>query len=280
MNIYLRYAAATTYLPNPFFTRAYDSRMLYILDGEGEMRFPDKTFPLKSGSLCYYPPGQTYWPHSSKDSPLYFVTLGFDFTEDYKKFANVLPTHSAESYNEKLRLPSHLSQPYEMFKHYFVLDNLHSLRNDFLEVANTSISNTPHHREAASARLASILYTLLDISDTKQSNAVSLAIEYIDKHLGKISSNDEIASTLHYHPNHLNRLFKQHMGITLHRYLIETRLKKATDLLINTELTIAEIAKKVGFENPNHFSSIFTKFNKIPPTKFRRSTQLIKNKSR
>lgn len=280
MNIYLRYAAATTYLPNPFFTRAYDSRMLYVLGGEGEMRFPDKTFPIKSGSLCYYPPGQVYWPHSSTDSPLYFVTLGFDFTEDYKKFANVLPTPSAESYNENLRLPSHLAQPYEMFKHYFVLDDLHSLRDDFLAVANISIGNNPHRREAASARLASILYTLLDISDTKQSNAISFAIDYIDKHLGEISSNDEIATVLHYHPNHLNRLFKQHMGITLHRYLLETRIKKAADLLINTALTVAEISEALGFENPNHFSCMFTKFNNIPPTKFRRSTQIIKNKSR
>lgn len=275
MDIYLRYAAATTYLPNPFFTRAYDSRMLYVLDGEGEMRFPDKVIPIKSGSLCYYQPGQVYWPHSSEDKPLYFVTLGFDFTRDYVKFANVLPTPAAEDFKESLWLPSHLSQPYEMFKHYFVLHGLHSLRDDFLAVQSISTSNRLHRREAASARLASILYTLLDLSENKQSGAISRAIDYIDKHFGEISSNDEVAHALHYHPNHLNRLFKQHVGLTLHRYLTDVRIKKATELLMTTDLSVADISSAVGFENSNHFSYVFTKLQGIPPTKFRRSTKYV-----
>lgn len=275
MNVYLRYAAATTYLPNPFFTRAYDARMLYVLDGEGEMRFPDKTIPIKRGSLCYYQPGQKYWPYSTKDKPLYFVTIGFDFTRDYVKFANVLPTPAAEDYQEKLRLPSHLSQPYEMFRHYFVLQDLNGMREDFLAVANISTSNRVHRRDAASARLASILYTLIDISDTKQAEVITHAVDYIDKHYGEITSNEEIAAALHYHPNHLNRLFKQHIGTTLHRYLIDVRIKKAADLLMRTELSILEISDMVGFENPNHFSYVFTKSYGTPPTKFRRSSSFI-----
>lgn len=34
MDIFLRFAAETCHLPNPFFTKAYDARMLYILSGE------------------------------------------------------------------------------------------------------------------------------------------------------------------------------------------------------------------------------------------------------
>lgn len=275
MNIFLRYAVATSYLPNPFYTRAYDARLLYILDGEGEIRFSDKVMPLKSGTLCYYPPGNIYWPHSSADKPLYFVTINFDFTKEYSHYSHVTPTLAVEKYDEALMLPSHLNQPYEMFKSRFVLYDLHNLRDDFLAVANLSTSSRLHRRDAAGARLASILYTLLDISDTKQSNAVSQAIDYIERNLSKIDSNDTVADILHYHPNHLNRLFKEQLGITVHRYITEARIKKATELLSQSEMSISEISEAVGFKNPNHFSYVFTKLHGTSPTSFRRSSKLI-----
>ncbi len=275
MDIFLRYAVATSYLPNPFFTRAYDSRLLYILDGEGELRLPDKVFPLKSGTLCYYPSGQPYWPHSSEDKPLYFVTINFDFTREYSHFSHVTPTLAAEKFVQESSMPSHLNQPYEMFKRYFVIPELHRFREDFLAVANLSTTRLPHHREAAAARLASILYALLDCADTKQTTSVSLAIEYIEKNLSDISSNEDVSRALHYHPNHLNRLFKQQLGTTVHRYITETKVKKAAELLMNSDMSISEVSYAVGFKNSNHFSSVFTKIYGIPPTKFRRSTKYI-----
>ena len=154
MNIFLRYAVATSYLPNPFFTRAYDARILYILDGEGEIRFPDKTLPLKRGTLCYYPSGQPYWPHSSTEKPLYFVTINFDFTHEYSHFSNVTPTLAAEKFVESSSMPTHLSQPYELFKHYFVIPDLHRFREDFIAVANLATESFPHHREAHHRRNA------------------------------------------------------------------------------------------------------------------------------
>ena len=275
MDIFLRYAVATSYLPNPFFTRAYDARLLYILDGEGEIRFTDKVMPLKSGTLCYYPPGNIYWPHSSSDKPLYFATINFDFKKEFSHYSHVTPTLAVEKYDEALMLPSHLNQPYEMFKSRFVFYDMHNLRDDFLAVASLSTSSRVHRRDAAGARLASILYTLLDISDTKQSNAVSSAIDYIEHNLSKIDSNDTVAQILHYHPNYLNRLFKEQLGITVHRYITEARIKKASELLLQSELSIAEISESVGFKNPNHFSYVFTKFQGTPPTSFRRSSKLI-----
>ena len=71
MQLFLRYAEISGWLPNPFFTKARDCRILYILAGRGELRFPEQTVPLETGCFCYYPAGQAYWPCSSKEEPLH-----------------------------------------------------------------------------------------------------------------------------------------------------------------------------------------------------------------
>lgn len=275
MDIFLRFAAETDYLPNPFFTKAYDQRILYILSGEGELRFPEKSFPLHEGTLCFYPSGQSYWPVSSTENRLRFVTLNFDFTAQYADQVNVLPPVAAEKFQESLLLPSHLCVEHELYKAPFVFSDAHSLRDDFLSVSNIFNSNRTHRREAASARLCSMLYTLLDHTEAKASNAFSRALSYIDEHYADILSNQDIGRALHYHPYYLNRLFRQYTGHTLHHHLMDVRLKKAARLLMESDLSISEIAAAVGFENADHFSHCFAKRYGIPPTKFRRTARFV-----
>ena len=83
MNIFLRYAAETTNLPNHFRTIAYDARILYILSGRGELDYGDESALLEPCSLCYYPAGAPYYPRSVSAEPMRFVTLNFDFTREY-----------------------------------------------------------------------------------------------------------------------------------------------------------------------------------------------------
>ena len=60
MNIFLRYAAETTNLPNHFRTIAYDARILYILSGRGELDYGDARAPLEPLALGSYPSGVPY----------------------------------------------------------------------------------------------------------------------------------------------------------------------------------------------------------------------------
>ena len=136
MNVFLRFAARTGYLPNQFYTRAYDARILYILSGKGEIRFGEETKPLRPGTLCYYPPGQTYWPVSSTEEPLYFVTLNFDFNHAYADRPQLLPPVAAEAFQPAFAHFTQLDLPYDLFKTSFVYADLHHLHDDFIAVAD------------------------------------------------------------------------------------------------------------------------------------------------
>ena len=71
--------------------------------------------------------------------------------------------------------------------------------------------------------------------------------------------------------SNINHTFKKISGKSINRYVNELRIKKAKSLLKNTDLSISEIAAKVGFSETNYFTNIFTKYENISPSQFRKS---------
>lgn len=57
---------------------------------------------------------------------------------------------------------------------------------------------------------------------------------------------------------------------SLYAYLREYRLQTAQKLLTETDASIAEIAHRVGYENPNKFSSAFRQIFGMTPTEYRK----------
>jgi len=76
-------------------------------------------------------------------------------------------------------------------------------------------------------------------------------------------------------PQHLSRLFRQHLGCTPMNYLWEVRVREGMDALRSTGLNVSEIAYRCGFRNPYHFSRKFHERAGCPPTVYRRRSQQI-----
>jgi len=64
--------------------------------------------------------------------------------------------------------------------------------------------------------------------------------------------------------------FKQVSGSTFNQFLTDIRIKKSTELLLNTNMTITEICFEVGFNDMAYFSRIFKKAVGVPPTTFQK----------
>ena len=63
--------------------------------------------------------------------------------------------------------------------------------------------------------------------------------------------------------------FKNWFGIPLHLFLHNCRMEKATEYLLNSQLSIKEIAFTVGYKNVSNFSESFKKYYGYPPSKLR-----------
>jgi len=79
-------------------------------------------------------------------------------------------------------------------------------------------------------------------------------IEYINEHLDRELGLAELAALVQMSPHYFTRLFKQLTGLTPHQYVIHRRVERAKELLLNGELTIAEVAYSVGFANQSHLN--------------------------
>lgn len=76
---------------------------------------------------------------------------------------------------------------------------------------------------------------------------------------------NDLKNALNYSSAHMNRLFKEHLNTTPHEYLQMHKFRYAKNLLQNTDLSMMEIASKIGYTNLSHFFSNFKKYYGITP---------------
>lgn len=81
----------------------------------------------------------------------------------------------------------------------------------------------------------------------------------------------DFADKLHLHPNYLNSVIRSKTGKTINDWLTNRTLSTARSLLRNTSLSAKEIAYKLGFSEPTHFSRFFRKHLNTTPNEFRKS---------
>jgi len=70
---------------------------------------------------------------------------------------------------------------------------------------------------------------------------------------------------------HLRRQFRAVQGVTPRRYLIQTRLRRAAELLRTTPLTVEQIALSVGYTDVRRFRRSFTAWAGMTPTEYRQA---------
>ena len=99
---------------------------------------------------------------------------------------------------------------------------------------------------------------------------ISAAVEFIRTHHRERISVTDLAHHSGLSPRQLNRKFNDAFGMSAQDFLTKTRLQTASDALLNTALSIAEIAQKFGFCDQSAFTQAFRKHTGITPLKFRK----------
>ena len=102
----------------------------------------------------------------------------------------------------------------------------------------------------------------------------TLCEEYIANNYQFALTVKQIADSLGLAPNYLANIFDQVLGISPKQYLISYRIDKACELLLMTDLPVAEIAARVGYTDPFYFATAFRKERKQSPREYRKSNKL------
>lgn len=95
-------------------------------------------------------------------------------------------------------------------------------------------------------------------------------VRLIDEDPAARRSVGDLAALAHLSPSRFAHVFRDEVGIGPKRYLEGRRLARAGDLLLTTDRTVEQIARDVGFESPEHFSTRFRAVIGVPPREYRK----------
>ncbi len=95
------------------------------------------------------------------------------------------------------------------------------------------------------------------------------AVRYIHDNFMHSIACEDVAAHLNYSPSYIRHIFKKEGGITVAKKINEIRLENAKKLLINTNMSITDVAVGCGFCDSNYFSTVFKKKYGEPPREHR-----------
>lgn len=236
-----------------------------ILNGTGEKTIGYFTFPLQKNTLFIIPQRVThsskYWSSTCSG---YFIAFNIEFF-----LQNVFPKHLIN--NKKIFKTS--------IKPFLVLSDAEAkkLKTIYEYILKEYNDQLKLKNEMIAIKILELLIQcdrLFMDAETHQkesvyNDTVEQFNELIQKNFTKERSVKFYADALHTHPNHLNAIVKKFTGLTAKDTITNHILLEARYLLHSTSLSIKEVSDKLGFDDPNYFSSFFRKHLSLSPAKYK-----------
>ncbi|MDB5084420.1 MAG: AraC family transcriptional regulator [Bacilli bacterium] len=234
----------------------------YIHGGEGILKMGDKTYHLTEGQGFVIFPHSLVYYKADQHNPWIYSWVAFQGLQ-------------AESYLER----AHLSTSRPVFE---------SAGNTWFETFFDQLEEARRSARGGDLKYQSILYRLLgelidsSAADTKPGPAfnykesyVRKAIEFFEMNYSQKISISEVADLIRVDRKYLATLFKRTLGLSPQVFLLRLRMNKACELMANGELTIADISRSIGYNDPLLFSKMFKRVVGISPRQYR-ETHLTK----
>lgn len=97
---------------------------------------------------------------------------------------------------------------------------------------------------------------------------VQITKAFLEQHYSEDITLEDLAEQVNISPQYFSKLIKKTTGFNFIDWLSMLRVKKAKELLTNTNLTVKEVCFMVGYKDPNYFSRIFKKRIGITPSEY------------
>lgn len=239
-------------------TRTIDSHeLILVVQGELDMWEGDQVFRLVAGSTLHLWPGRTHGSTKPMPPDLRFYWIHFDVPEGRPERARrEVDRRSAVDVPQH----SHMPRP----------DALERLFRFFLTEQETGILRPSSANMLMLLMLFEVGQQALETAETATTNAVATwAHNYIRMNFDRGITAGKVAEALGYNLDYLGRIFRETYHCTLTEAIHRRRIQKACEYLLNSELTISQIAGRCGFRNPDYFRRIFRSAMQVTPGEYR-----------
>ena len=226
----------------------------FVAEGKGTARLAERTFELSPGTVFSYGPGIPQ--HILSAAETHMVKYFIDFTGSAA--GQILQKYVTAPGNA-----IRTSRPDEV-------------RRIWDEIIRHGLSNSRFKSDICSTLLE---YLMLAIAETAAAENARInqafvnyqqCRQYIRDHFMALNSLDAIAEASGNNPAYLCRLFKKYDTQSPYRYLCQLKMAYAAERLQEPKSFVKEIAYELGFDDPSHFTRLFTKVFGVSPQAFKK----------
>lgn len=249
------------------FTLSQDSYPTWIMfaveSGSFNYQIGDESGTIMEDEFVFCPPGWTLYREALTPLSLHFV--GFEFDKPLIAEKDNLPMFYAQS-SDKHRVASNFSYLRML---YLARDPRSILRkqlmiNDLWQLACSSWDTVANKDE---------LDDLTDLSNTND-ELMKVSVKWLMEKAYSSFSISELSDRIGLSPAQFSRRFKNAFRMTPSELVRILRIRKAAKLLLNTDLTLDQIAEKCGYDNGFYLSRVFSRYMNINPSKYRQQNQV------
>lgn len=232
-----------------------EALFIYCVKGTGWCETGGRRHTVRAGDLLVVPPRtpHAYGAGDSQPWTIHWLHGAGELAGEYLKELGVTAQAPVVRAGEDLQLVMLFNEALERLEHGFayldLLQASHALAHLIAVVARRRHEFNP---EAAGSI-----------------QKVAQCIIYMSEHLDQPLKISALAALSSLSTAHFTALFKEQTGCAPREYIHLLRIHQACRLLQNSELSIKEIAAKLGYPDPLHFSRRFKMFQGVSPSGYR-----------
>jgi AraC-like DNA-binding protein len=244
-------------------TRVIDSHeLIFVKQGELDLWEEDKLFHLEAGQTLHLFPGRQHGGLKPMPLGLKFYWIHFEI-EEHSPGGGKHERRSNDEFSPAIKVPQvvQIAQP----------ERLERLFRTFLDDQETGAL----HPYSANLLTMLMLIEVTHAHEDKPSNpddvnvVATWAHTYIRINYDRPITTSKVADALGYNADYLGRVYRHVYGCTLTETINRCRVHMACKYLLDSSLTIEQIAQKCGFSDPDYFRRVFRRHMQVSPGTYR-----------
>ncbi|TNJ65221.1 helix-turn-helix transcriptional regulator [Paenibacillus hemerocallicola] len=227
-----------------------------VESGKFRFRIDSESGEASAGDLIYCPPGRTF--HREMVSPLGLHYIGFEFADGQQSEPKPLPPS----------VKSHPTDGKRLFSDFAYLRKLHHAVDPRSVQRKQMILGDIWQLTCEDWEDEHLKVKLEHLPDSED-ELMNRATEWLSRHAYTPFGMSELSSLLGLSPVQFTRRFRKSFQMTPSEFVRSVRIRKAAELLLETDMTLDQIASRCGYENAFYLSLVFAKSMGRRPSKYR-----------